>query len=573
MLQTFRLSMTWLHTWFGLVIGFVLIVVFFFGSLSVFDREIDRWAIPETRFDPQPMPSFDQVLLPALQKVEPDAADYAANMPALHDPAQGPMTPRLELPADEYWAYTTHRDPVLRMGVGFGVPQAKDPDGHNHIHGNATIHPRSGAAVRADQLKIGSEWFYPMHYSLNWQWMNLGIFIVGLAALVMLAALVSGVVMHRKFFREFFTFRPKKHTQRSALDLHNLTGVVALPFHFFFAFTGLVIFGAFYFLPVSQFQLKPLHDRHEVVEAAETGLPHQAAGVAAPLASVDAMVAQARQRWAERDMAGEVGFLMVHHVGDANSYISVYRAGSDRVALVGEGIHFKGSTGELLFEDPPRSAVANVNEFLTGLHLQHFEHWLLRWLYVLGGLLGCVCIATGFVFFVEKRKRQHAQAGTQGSRVVDALAVTTVTGMVIAAVGMLVANRLLPADLVGKGDWEKAAFFGVWALAMGHAFVRSAPVAQARLNPAWREQCWAIAALAVAAVLLNWVSTGDHLIKTVFTETYWAVAGVDLSLLASAGLAAGVARLLARREQAEQRSPSSVQAEANGSDNAEVAHV
>ena len=570
MFQNFRQSMAWLHTWFGLVIGFVLIVVFFFGSLSVFDREIDRWAIPETRFDPQPMPSFDDLLLPAFRKIEPDQADYAANMATLHDPAKGPMTPRLSLPADEYWAYTTHRDPVLRMGIGFKVPLAKDPDGHNHIHGETTIDPRSGAVVRADQLKIGSDWFYPMHYSLNWQWKNLGIFLVGLAALVMLAALVSGVVIHRKVFREFFTFRPKKHTQRSALDLHNMTGVVALPFHFFFAFTGLVIFAAFYFLPVSQFQLKGLHDRHEVMEAQETGLPHQAAGVPAPLASVDAMVAEAKRRWAARDMAGEVGFLVVHHVGDANSYVSLYRAGSDRVALVGEGIHFKASTGELLHEDPPRSPVSEVNEFLTGLHLQHFEHWFLRWLYVLGGLLGCVCIATGFVFFVEKRKQQHAKAGGQGSRIVDALAVTTVTGMVIAAIGMLVANRLLPPDLAGKGDWEKAVFFGVWALALVHALVRSAPVAQARMNPAWREQCWAIAALAVAAVALNALTTGDHLVKTVFTETYWAVAGVDLSLLASAAIAGWAARQLARREQA---APRATAAPAGSDAVAEVAHV
>ena len=570
MFQNVRQSMAWLHTWFGLVIGFVLIVVFFFGSLSVFDREIDRWAIPETRFDPQPMPSFDQLLLPAFRKIEPDEADYAANMATLHDPAKGPMTPRLELPADEYWAYTTHRDPVLRMGVGFKVPLAKDPDGHNHIHGETTIDPRSGAVVRADQLKIGSDWFYPMHYSLNWSWKNLGIFLVGLAALVMLAALVSGVVIHRKVFREFFTFRPKKHTQRSALDLHNMTGVVALPFHFFFAFTGLVIFAAFYFLPVSQFQLKGLHDQHEVMEAQETGLPHEAAGVPAPLASVDTMVAEAKRRWAARDMAGEVGFLVVHHVGDANSYVSVYRAGSDRVALVGEGIHFKGSTGELLREDPPRSPVSEVNEFLTGLHLQHFEHWFLRWLYVLGGLLGCVCIATGFVFFVEKRKQQHAKAGGQGSRVVDALAVTTVTGMVIAAIGMLVANRLLPPDLAGKGDWEKTVFFGVWALALVHALVRSAPVARARMNPAWREQCWAIAALAVAAVALNALTTGDHLVKTVFTETYWAVAGVDLSLLASAAIAGWAARLLTRREQA---APRATAAPAGSDAVAEVAHV
>ena len=44
--QSFRQAMAWLHTWFGLVLGFVLMAAFFFGALSVFDREIDRWAIP-----------------------------------------------------------------------------------------------------------------------------------------------------------------------------------------------------------------------------------------------------------------------------------------------------------------------------------------------------------------------------------------------------------------------------------------------------------------------------------------------------------------------------------------------
>lgn len=550
MFGSFRLSMTWLHTWFGLVIGFLLIVVFFFGSLSVFDREIDRWAIPQTRFEPQPLPSFDQVLLPALQRLEPDEAEYAAQMPALHDPAQGPMTARLELPADEYWVYTTHRDPVVSMGVGFRVPHPRDPHGHNHIHGQASVDPRTGAFVPQDALKIGSHWFYPMHYSLNWHWKNLGIYLVGMAALVMLAALVSGVVMHRKIFREFFTWRPWKHTQRATLDLHNLSGVVALPFHFFFAFTGLVIFAAYYYLPVSQFPLQPLHDQHERVESQETGLPHERSGVAAPLASVDAMVLEAKRRWAARDMAGEVGYLVVHHVGDANSYVSIFRAGSDRVALVGEGIHFKGSTGEVLREDPPRTVVSEIHEFLTGLHLQHFEHWLLRWLYVLGGLLGCVCIATGFIFFVEKRKAQHAKLGGQGCRVVDALAVTTVTGMVIATVGMLAVNRLLPAGMEGKGDWEKLAFWSLWGVAMLHAFARSAPVAQARMNPAWREQCWAIAGLAVAAAALNALTTGDYLVKTVFADAYWPVAGVDLSLLVTAGVAVWAARTLGQRERA-----------------------
>jgi len=213
---------------------------------------------------------------------------------------------------------------------------------------------------------------------------------------------------------------------------------------------------------------------------------------------------------------------------------------------VGDGIHFKASTGEPIHEDPAATPVGRVGEFLTGLHLQHFRHWLLRWFYVLGGLAGAVCIATGFVFFVEKRKRQHAQQGRQGARVVDALAVTTVTGMVLAALGILVANRLLPEDMPARGDWERYAFWGTWALALLHAGFRSAPVARGLANPAWREQCWAIMALALAAVSLNWITTGDHLLRTL-TAGYWPVAGVDLFLLSGAAVAVLAARKLQRR--------------------------
>lgn len=535
MFNSLRMSMGWVHTWMGLVLGFVLMICFFFGTLSVFDREIDRWAIPETRFEPQPMPSFDEVLKPVFEQLQPHPVDMAATQQRVIGPLPDPKTMKLE----SLYAYTTHRDPVLRVGGEFAIPnKPKDPsDDHLHVHGWATVNPTSGETLSDSALKIGSEWFYPMHYNLHLSWYLLGYWIVGLAALVMLAGLVTGVIIHRKLFREFFTFRPWKHMFRSSLDLHNLTGVVALPFHFFFAFTALVIFATNIYLPLSHTTLKPLHDQHEIIEAEKTGLPHDKSGVAAPLASVDAMVAEAKRIWADRDMAGEVGYLFIDHLGDENSYVSIYRAGSDRVALVGEGIHFKASTGEVIREEPPRSVVSSIDEFLTGLHLQHFEHWLLRWLYVFGGLLGAICIASGFVLFVEKRKAKHAKTGSQGSRIVDALAVTTVTGMVMAAIGMLVANRVLPADMVAKGMWEQNIFWSIWGLTLLHAAWRSSPVAKARHNPAWREQSLLIALLSLTAVAMNWISTGDHLIKTIFTDTYWAVAGVDLSLIATALIA------------------------------------
>ncbi len=544
MKSSFRLSMTWVHTWFGLTLGYVLMVCFFFGSMSVFDREVDRWAIPETRFAPQPMPSFDTMLLPIFKKMEATEESYEFTQ----DEAVGALPPRESLKVTGFDAYTTHRDPVLSLFTEYEIPNAPKDATVDHLHafGVATIDPRTGTVISSDKLALGSEFFYPLHFSLHLEWKDIGYWIVGLAALVMLVALVTGVVMHRKFFREFFTFRPGKQLQRSTLDLHNLTGVVALPFHFFFAFTGLVIFAGIY-LPLSETTFRAQHDAHERIEGMKTGLPHDPAGVAAPLASVDAMVGEARKRWASRGMAGEVGLLSVVHYGDANGYVSIYRAGTDRVTLTGQGIHFRASTGKVIREDPQPTVVGSVNDWLTGLHLQHFRNWMLRWLYVLGGLAGAACIATGFVFFVEKRKRQHAKAGSQASRWVDALAVTAVTGMLTATATLLVVNRVLPEDLPARGDWEERIFWFAWLAALLHAAWRSAPVAAAKFSPAWREQCWALAALCVAAPVLNWITTGDHLLKTI-GEHYWPVAGFDIALLVTATIAALTALRLRRAE-------------------------
>jgi uncharacterized iron-regulated membrane protein len=557
MFETARQAMAWVHTGFGLVLGYVLMVVFFFGTLSVFDREIDRWAVPETRFAVQPMPSFDRVLAPMYQHLRPDSAE----LERIARRVTGELPDAASLPLVSLFAYTTHRDPVLLVGAEFGVPNAPlDPaDDHLHVHGRAQVDPRSGAFLPENRLQIGTDFFYPMHYSLNASPAIIGYWVVGLAAMSMLAALVTGLVIHRRLLRELFTFRPHKRSQRSTLDLHNLTGVVALPFHFFFALTGLLIFAAIY-LPVHDSLLRPLDRQHEVLEAAQTGLPHEPAGVAAPLASVDAMVAQAKARWAQRGIPGEVGFLTIEHMGDLNGYVSIFRAGSDRVALVGEGIHFSASTGEILYEDPAPSAVHAVSEFLTGLHLQHFRHWLLRWLYVLGGLVGCVCIATGFIFFTEKRKRQWAHHAPRSLRWVDALAVTAVTGMVLAVLGMLVANRVLPVDLPARAGWEERAFWCTWLCALLHAWVRSTALLRGAVSPAWREQCIGIAALAVLAVMLNWVTTGDHLWHTV-TTGYWPVAGVDASLLAVAVIAFSAAvRLYSRGAEATSTAVETVEA-------------
>jgi len=53
----------------------------------------------------------------------------------------------------------------------------------------------------------------------------------------------------------------------------------------------------------------------------------------------------------------------------------------------------------------------------------------------------------------------------------------------------------------------------------------------------------------VAAVLMNWISTGDHLFATL-ARGYWPVAGFDLAMIVVSSLAAFTALRLRSRDAA-----------------------
>ncbi|MGA0605177.1 PepSY-associated TM helix domain-containing protein [Phenylobacterium sp. VNQ135] len=546
MRETFRQAMAYMHTWLGLVLGFVLMACFFFGSLSVFDREIDRWSIPESRGAAQPLPSFDRVIAPMIAGVRPDPADLRRAAGEV----VGPAPPGEPLQATQVFVSMGHRDSMLNVYTTYDLPNRPRNPNVDHVHafGHAIIDPRTGKRLPPEleeRLALGTGFFFPMHYALTLHWKGVGYWIVGAAGLGMLAALVSGVVMHRRIFREFFTFRPDKARLRSTLDLHNMTGVLALPFLFVITLSGLFIFANIY-LPSGQLLMRDWSDAQASASIASTRLAEEAAHRPGGLASVDAMMRQAEARWAAEGVGGRVGAVEVVHLGDANAYVGISRDSVDRVANP-ETLYFDGDTGRLVYVEPRAGFVEATYDFFYGLHFQFFKHWTLRWLLFASGLTGCACMATGFLFYVEKRKKKHAAAGASGAWVVSALAVTTVTGMLVATGAVMLANRLLPTDLPDHSLMQRLVFWGAWLAALAHALARSRPVAVGRNNPAWAEQCWAAAGLAIAAAVANWVTTGDHLAATV-SAGYWPVAGVDLVLIVGGTVAAWAAWRLQRRK-------------------------
>lgn len=499
---TFRASMNWLHTWTGVVLGGLLFAIFWMGTLSVFDREIDRWMAPATRL------------------VVPDDSLPAEKFrPSIEAAAAAGAT---------IWTivFPEERQPVYRETY-------RSKDGFVLRF----LDPATGAALPDPGTLAGTRFIFPFHYSLNLRVWDIGYWLVGIAGMAMLVLCVSGVVIHRKIFTEFFTFRAEKKPRRLILDLHNVTGVLGLPFHFIISLSGLIIFFSIYFPSVWQL---PFDGKRELFNRETWGnYSRPKTDQAAPLASLDDMVAEARRLW-----AGEEPFYMrVTNPGDAAAVVQIGRSYRDVVTMRVETLFFDAPSGTLLsrFETAP---VVTAQRFISGLHFIQFQHWTLRWVYFALGLVGCVLIATGYLFWLESRRRKHTQLGLRGVSIVDGLTIGSVTGIIAATLSFFVANRLLPADATvldaGRASLEMWVFYLVWLATFAHAWMRP--------HRAWIEQCWMIAALAVAAVVLNGITTGDHIGRSLLDSRLQAVGGMDLLLLIGAAVAALTALKLEYRK-------------------------
>ncbi|WP_354443841.1 PepSY-associated TM helix domain-containing protein [Ottowia thiooxydans] len=503
--------MALLHTWAGVILGSVLFAIFWMGSLSVFDREFDRWMQPGIRLGAaMKSASLDEVVKPALKNV-------AAGSPQL----------LVRLPTERM----AHIQLSYRDAKGQFASRA--------------MNPMTGRLIEEQGSLSGTGFFFPFHFRLYLNWMSIGYWLVGLASMAMLVLLVSGVIIHRKIFSDFFLFRPKKQLQRAALDLHNLTGVLGLPFHFLITLSGLIIFLQVYF-PFSH--VGAFGFGVEARSAFQTEVAGRFArprnGNPGGLASLDTMVAEAERVWP----GGKVSLVRIWHPGDAAGYVEVRRSYANDVTMNLDQLYFDAQTGDVLhrFEASP---IVGIQRFISGMHFIQFDHWGLRWLYFFAGLSGCVMIVTGFLFWLESRRASHARKGLPGVRTVEALTVCSVTGILVATLAYLVANRLLPVGVTLAGqdraELEVWVFYLVWLSTLVHATWRRADPISKPARRAWLEQCSAIAALALLAVALNAITTGDHLFRTL-RRGDWQVAGVDLTLLVSAAIFAWAARRISR---------------------------
>ena len=211
MSQGFRQSQSFLHTWSGMLLGWVLFLVFVTGTVAFFREGMNRYMRPELPRVEQPITALEGAQR-FLEGKAPDAKSWFITMAN----ARGPG-------AQLFWVPQPKKGEAPRRR-GRGDNQAL-------IDANGNV-----AAARETR---GGEFFYRFHFDLHYMPVIWARWLVGFATMMMLVAILSGIVTHKKIFRDFFTLRRGKG-QRSWLDGHNATAVLALPFHLMITYTGLV---------------------------------------------------------------------------------------------------------------------------------------------------------------------------------------------------------------------------------------------------------------------------------------------------------------------------------------------
>ena len=318
------------HSWLALPIWFFVLIVCFTGTLAVVSQEIVWLANPDVRAT-KPSPdaerlSFQQVL-DAMQKAEPEMAVRFISQP---DGSHFALTAAV--------TYPDGSAPTLYVNPYTGAIQGKSPS-FNFEGFTRALH---------------GWWLVPFTNGYSWGW-----YLVSLLGLPMLASLVTGLVVYKKFWKGFFKLPRANHGSRIFWgDLHRLSGVWSIWFIAVISITGTwfliqAILGDNH-ITISTEPVVPVIAREDV--------PINASGAPAPRIDLDEA-----ERIAKSQITGlDVSFIQM----PGNAYSHLYLGGRGWYPLMFQTVNVNPYNSKIeaqfLIED--RSTLEFVTESMRPLH-------------------------------------------------------------------------------------------------------------------------------------------------------------------------------------------------------------
>ncbi|MCE4553530.1 PepSY-associated TM helix domain-containing protein [Roseateles cellulosilyticus] len=486
------------HSAVGMCAGLLLFIAFYAGALTLFREPIQAWAMasaPTRAAPPKTLDDAQRLLDNVLAREPAMAADI-----------------RVYLPHEGGDLQVAGPDPRTRHWREFEL----GPDGQ--------VRPHEEHTDLADFI-------YRLHYTagLPRPW---GTYVLGVVCLLYGLALVSGVVIYMPMLaRDLFALRWGRNIKRLWQDAHNAVGLLSLPFHVVFAWSGAV-------LTIGTLLLAPF--QFFVFDGKLLDLVGPQAGFSRPVAQTDEkapLLSLARLVAAAQAAAPglEVERLHIRKAGSAQAHVETDGHLQQRHLSDSARIELNGATGELLHAQTP-SNYSSGTALLRGLQTLHFGDYgglVLRWVYCLLSLGGAFLFYSGNLLWVESRRKHRQPEQLRRAGVMARLTLGVCLGCMAGISALFLLTRIVGEPRLSP--WLEAAYLAVLGSCVLWAFARPLPRAAVEL---------CVASAAVTAAIAGADMAMFDAQRLLGDATLWAT---DLTALAGAAMLLAIARATRRR--------------------------
>lgn len=379
--------LTAIHGWSAVLLGLLLYAVVATGAVAVFSEEIGRWSAGEVQDQPVLSRDIDALVQRLSAEVDPAFREEIGIWSGEGD--------------DFFAFFHTHRmhpedGELADYGTLFRV---------NAVTGETL--DRADGFIWDDRSAWDttplSTFFVQLHVQLYLPnpW---GLILTGILGLMMMAAVVSGVLIHRHVIRDLFLAERPGGRLAGVRDRHALSSTWSIPFAFLLAFTGSFFsFAGTIGLPIVatvafQGDQEAMAERLYEPPVAENTLP-------ARTASLDALVADSTARTGTAPY-----FIDVSHPGRADARVTIWHDPGDG-GLGWIGNRYAGASqafiGRALNIGTEPSLGNTLYGLMAPLHFGHFGGLLSKAIWGALGVSMCFVIISGFRLWVRRRSQER----------------------------------------------------------------------------------------------------------------------------------------------------------------------
>ena len=491
--KDFLKRLTEAHSWLGLIISGLLFVVFFAGSISLFRDEINQWSMqPHIKLSQKAPLPISQIIESAIQGLPFDPKEHLTLVaPTKHSPY--------------YKAYVDVQH----------VAGEKD-------YVSVLIDPNTGEKVGdPDDFEL-ADFIYDLHTDLN---IPAGTYVIGVVTLLFFFALISGVFIHaRKLINNFFKYRSEENPRSKLLDMHNVVGVMSLPFTLMYAFSGLIFNLVIIYQIVFAIVLYKGDQQALLDDGGYKVVKTEWVDKAWDKPTIDALYQQTSDKY---NVAPRL--VRIYNYGDESAVLHFFI--SEKSSLTSNfEVAFNLKDNSIYFKrdfENPNTLRTGLNVIST-LHFGSYAGFDLRILYFILGMGVCGLIVTGNLLWIEKRSRQRNQS-RKTLAFVNNFTLWSTGGVIIATAIAFLVERITPLNILDRADYMIGSFIATLVIiAILLLFNRDK-----KLFLGWLLKISGF--IAISVILCDWLMFTDEMI-TLANQGVTTIIGTQIGLAIMATL-------------------------------------